>query len=122
MKHSYETIMEILSDLFGKTCAPFRLRYPPRFTVPDYLGQKIYEAYRNEVRYTPSSIEVTIDGEADFRMPSKMKVQFSIGKSLMFCDLSYRKETTSVEVPLPEPRIIGKTDGQHLTLRVPCPR
>ena len=122
MKHSYETIMEMLSDLFGKTCAPFQLRYPPRFTVPDYLGQKIYEANRNEVRYTPSSIEITIDGEADFRMPSKMKVQFSIGKSLMFCELSYRKETTSGEVPLPEPRIIGKTDGQHLTLRVPCPR
>lgn len=114
--------MELLSDLFAKTASPFQLRRPPEahLTVPDYLGQKIYEAYRNEVRYTPRSIEVTIDGEADFRMPSKMVVQFSIGKFLIYCDLSYRKETTSGDVPLPGPLPTGKTDGRYLTLSAPC--
>ena len=119
MNHSYETIMKILSDLFGKTCAPFQLRNPPCFTVPDYLGQKLYEAYRNEVRYTPRSLDITID-EANFRTPSTMEVQFSIGKCLMYCDVSYRKETASGDVPLPGPLPTGKTDGRYLTLSAPC--
>tara|TARA_R100000963_G_C4642377_1_gene106014 strand:- start:1585 stop:1950 length:366 start_codon:yes stop_codon:yes gene_type:complete len=119
MNHSYETIMKILSDLFGKTCAPFQLRNPPCFTVPDYLGQKIYEAYRNGVRYNPRSLDITID-EANFRTPSTMEVRFSIGKCLMYCDVSYRKETASGDATIPSPPS-GATDGVTLTLtNVPC--